>query len=189
MRASLDLAPVWLAEVARLIPEIQAGMPGRPRRHATRTSAVPNQPAWPQVASTAVHNPERVVPASPLADESRLWEAINQLLQQVSLRRRLILFLDDLQWADASTVSLLGYLVRHSASSGMLFVGTTRPAGTRPQAASTAVHNPEGVVPADAPSRLVLLMQALTREERLVRLVLGPLTPGDTSALAGKLSP
>jgi DNA-binding SARP family transcriptional activator len=137
VRASLDLAPVWLAEVARLIPEIQIGMPG-------------------------------LSPASPIADESRLWEGLNQLLQMVSRRCRLVLFLDDLHWADASTVSLLGYLVRRAASADTLFVGTQRPT--------------------EASSRLALLMQALTREERLARLVLLPLTLDDTNTLAAQLS-
>lgn len=83
--------------------------------------------------------------------------------------RRLVVFLDDLHWADASSVGLVGYLARRAASPALLLLGTTRPAEAR--------------------SRLAMLLQALTHEDRLARLAVSSLTEAETRAIAEQLSP
>jgi DNA-binding SARP family transcriptional activator len=148
--ARVGLPAIWLAEAARLLPELAAGQPG-------------------------------ARPAFQPADESRLWEGISQLLLALARRRPLALFLDDLHWADAATLALLGYLVRqgsaHSASptlqapqrAPIIFLAAARPAAPR--------------------SPLAALLSVLTREGRLRRIALARLSADDTLALAHHLSP
>jgi DNA-binding SARP family transcriptional activator len=138
LRANLNLSAVWLAELARLLPELASSLPD------------------PQLALRA-------------ADESRLWEGINQFLRALARQRPVIVFLDDLHWADAATLALLGYLVRQAVTGPIFFLATTRPVA--PQ------------------SPLATLLHALTREGRLARLALPRLLPGDIAALAGQLNP
>jgi DNA-binding SARP family transcriptional activator len=133
-----SLAPIWLAEIHRLVPEMT-------------------------LSSNVSQHTDAAV------GEYRLWEAVNQFLLALARRRPVIVFLDDLHWADASTLSLLGYLVRRAAGEPILFVAAARPVGSR--------------------SRLAALIRGLTRENLLVRLPLPPLQADDIALLAGCLSP
>lgn len=138
IRANLDIAPVWLGEILRLVPDLQAQMPD--------------------------------VPLSPTStDEARLWQSIYQFLQNLSLRRQVVLFLDDLHWADASTLGLIGYLARRLASSALLLIGTARP-----------VENH---------SRPGMLWKDLSYEGHLAVVSLSPLSEADSLAIVGTVSP
>jgi predicted ATPase len=138
LQRQLELAPIWLQEISRLLPELGA----TPLNHP-----VPRQ----------------------AADESRLWEAVWQFLQAVARHRRLLVALDDLQWADATTLGLLGYLIRQAAATNrpISFIAATRP--TLPR------------------SPLAILSETLVRENRLERLSLQPLTPADIADLSRHL--
>ncbi len=114
-------------------------------------------------------DPERATAAA--TDESRLWEGVFQLLLTVSRQAPLIMFIDDAQWADASTLSLLGYLARRAEAT---------------QAPLTVLL---AARPYTSRSPLAALLQALTREGRLVRVPLARLSPADLLALATHLSP
>lgn len=103
------------------------------------------------------------------ADESRLWEGINQLLLAVARQHPVTVFLDDLHWAEAATLGALGYLIRQRTTAPLVFLAASRP-----------------VVPR---SPLATLLQTLTREGRVVRLGLSRLDPGDIQAIASHLSP
>ena len=46
------------------------------------------------------------------AEQVLLWEAVYELLITISARTPLMIVLDDVQWADASSCELLGYLAR-----------------------------------------------------------------------------
>jgi tetratricopeptide (TPR) repeat protein len=129
---SPGLAPLWLAEVARLVPELGASYPGLPD-------------------------------VAPLQDQSRLWEGLRQLFVHLAGRGPLILFLDDLQWADNATIAWLGYLTRRSAAVPLFLIAAVR-------------------TPLD--SRLTALIQALQYENRLERLLLPPLNDLDNLTLA-----
>ncbi len=56
-----------------------------------------------------------------------LFEQFTRVLQLLALRHPLILVLDDLQWADAGSISLLFHLGRHLVGSRILVVGAYRP--------------------------------------------------------------
>jgi hypothetical protein len=58
--------------------------------------------------------------------EFHLFEATLQLLAQVCVERPLVVFLDDLQWADPSSLSLVDFLHRHAVHVPLLVVGTYR---------------------------------------------------------------
>ncbi len=56
----------------------------------------------------------------------QLFEAVTQFLVNASRARPLVLFLDDLQWADEATIQLLAYMNRNAASERILFLGSYR---------------------------------------------------------------
>jgi DNA-binding SARP family transcriptional activator len=72
--------------------------------------------------------PELSAPATADPEEARfrLQDSICTLLRNASARRPLMLFLDDLQWADKSTVLLLQFLARDIQGNRILLVGACR---------------------------------------------------------------
>ncbi|MDW8213185.1 MAG: AAA family ATPase [Roseiflexaceae bacterium] len=103
------------------------------------------------------------------ADEARLWEGVARLLIALACQKPLMLLFDDLQWADASSLSLLGYVVRRTEDAPLRLVATVR----------TTDHQ--------APLRV--LLNTLIREGRLERVLLRRLSVAETEALARALSP
>jgi DNA-binding SARP family transcriptional activator len=79
---------IWLSEAGRLVPDFN----------------------FPQPASISLSVSGSA--GDPPTGESRLWEGIFQLLQGLAGLTSIILFIDDLHWADKSTLGLLGYLLR-----------------------------------------------------------------------------
>ncbi len=71
---------------------------------------------------------ERRKTASAAADKTALFEQLTRVLRALARQHPLILVLDDLQWADAGTVSLLFHLGRHLRDRPILLVGAYRPA-------------------------------------------------------------
>jgi DNA-binding SARP family transcriptional activator len=147
LRQQINLPEVWLIELARLVPEINLDLTGD--RSPSR----------------------RAAPGSTIVDESRLWEGVHQFLVALSRLNSIVLFCDDVQWADASTLGLLGYLVRVTAASAhpIVFVAASRPIELRTLSGA--------------------LVQTLTREGRLLRVPLDRLSSSATAALAQQISP
>jgi DNA-binding SARP family transcriptional activator len=88
--------PEWLAEIARVLPEIRR-----------RFSHLPE----PSMANGA-------------AEGWRLFEGVAQLLLAISEESPLAVLVDDLQWCDADSCSLLHFLVRRLAESRILWCAT-----------------------------------------------------------------
>jgi DNA-binding SARP family transcriptional activator len=91
------VSPIWLAEVARLLPDIRA--------------LVPNLPA------------PAVLPAE--EERRRVFEAFTQFLSPPDARP-LILFMDDLHWADQTTLDWLAYMINRLRDHKVMLVGTYR---------------------------------------------------------------
>ncbi len=67
-----------------------------------------------------------LAPSSRDGTEGELVDVLARLLDRVSLERPILLGVEDLHWADASTRALFGYLVRALRTSRVLTVGTLR---------------------------------------------------------------
>jgi DNA-binding SARP family transcriptional activator len=89
---------VWLAELARLLPELTAAFPGLP----------PN------------------APLPPAHQHRRLFEGIARFVVHASQRQPLLLFLDDLHWADRPAIELLHYIARQVSGERVLLAGAFR---------------------------------------------------------------
>jgi tetratricopeptide (TPR) repeat protein len=62
-----------------------------------------------------------------VAEQSRIFEQYTAFVQRLSAQTPLILFLDDLQWADNASLGLLFHLGRRIESSRILILGAYRP--------------------------------------------------------------
>jgi DNA-binding SARP family transcriptional activator len=93
------LEDVWLAELSRLLPELQVRYPDLP---------TPTE--------------------DELIAKGRLFEAIAQLLNALAQRAPLVLLLDDLQWVDEASLDLLRYLGHSWREQGsrVLLLGAVR---------------------------------------------------------------
>jgi tetratricopeptide (TPR) repeat protein len=92
------LPDLWLAELARLIPELGVAYPALPLS----------------------------VPLDPELSRGRLAEAMHQWLRVLGRQRPVCLFLDDLQWIDHASLALLEYLLRHSSGLPLMILGAQR---------------------------------------------------------------
>jgi DNA-binding SARP family transcriptional activator len=139
------LSDLWLTELARLLPELSDRYPDLPAPSGEKSVA-----------------------------RNRLFEAVAHLGQALAARTPLVLFIDDVQWADAASLDVLHYLARRFAESETpaLLLLTLR-IGER------------GMRPALAEWRA-----GLERAVSLTRLPLSPLTSEDIlrqlQALGGK---
>ncbi len=128
------LSDRWLAELSRLLPELCDRYPDLP---------------------------------APLGDKSvarnRLFEAVARLLQALAARTLLVVFIDDVQWADAASLDVIHYLARRFAESAT------------PALLLLTLRMEERVPPGLAEWRT-----GMERSVSLTRLQPGPLTIEDT---------
>ncbi len=99
----------------------------------------------------------------------RLFDAVRQVI--AGGERPRLFIIDDLQWCDAETIELIGFVIRSQSTTPVLFVGTVRP---------------EEVVEDHA---LTVLTEALTRDRALTEMPLARLDQAATAALAARLRP
>jgi predicted ATPase len=97
------LKQVWLAEVARILPELSTEYPDLPHYE----------------------------PISEYGQRQRFFEALAQAI--LAVPQPLLLLIDDLQWCDQETLEWLHFLLRFDAAAHLLVVGTVRMEETDPR--------------------------------------------------------
>lgn len=94
---------------------------------ALRASAFPpGGTVWQTRLAELIERNRRAVPP-PSLNQIALFEQVTRVLQELAFRHPLLLLLDDLQWADSGSISLLFHLGRRLAGSRILIVGAYRP--------------------------------------------------------------
>jgi DNA-binding SARP family transcriptional activator len=88
--------PEWLAEVSRLVPELNRRFPGL----------------------------EPAPPAPGGLERLRLFEGIAQVFLALAAERPTVLLLDDLQWCDGESCALVNFLLRRLDGSPVIFLAT-----------------------------------------------------------------
>jgi len=132
---ALQISKVWLGEMSKLVPELGEIVPTLP------TS----------------------IPLDVAQERSRLFEGVTQFIIALSRQQPLVLFIDDLHWADRPTLQLLRYLTRNIARERVLLIGACR---------SEEIDEP-----------LTSMMRGLDRVGLLSRITLRRLTPDEVTLL------
>jgi DNA-binding CsgD family transcriptional regulator/tetratricopeptide (TPR) repeat protein len=145
LQAGLAYAPVVAALRGRLDEELMAGLPDLGRLLPDPRLPLP-QPG-----------------GDPALNRTRMFEAVLQLLRRMAARSPVMVFVDDLHWADDGTIELVHYLGNGAAGDPLVVIGTSR---TPP---------PE--------SRMADLAALVRRHERGTELALGPLTEAGIESL------
>jgi len=143
-RAPDDLLDdVWLSELSRILPELEERYPDLPPPTGDETAA-----------------------------KARLFEAVAELVVALAERKPIVLFVDDMQWADAATLDLLRYASRRWTEEGapVLLVMAAR------------AETPE------VRARLTGWQAGFSHDLPMRRVVLGPLTEDDTVRLLQSLA-
>ncbi len=113
--------------------------------------------------------PEARPPLSPGEERLRLFDSLARVLQRMASPHGLLVFLDDLHWADSGSLQLLHYLLRHLQRDRVLFLAAYRETEldrTHPLAEAIVEWN---------------------RSRRAVRLALGRLSSDETATLLASL--
>ncbi len=143
-------ADEWLSELTRLVPELREKRPAL--GSALRVQTV-------QERSGLIEAEQ---------ERNRLFEAVSRFLQSLAQVQPVAVFLDDLHWADPSSLALLAYLAHSLRRARLLVISTYRGAETTPALES--------------------LQQTLSRDGQISRLALQRLEPGEVAALAQTLT-
>jgi serine/threonine protein kinase len=151
------------AEAAALLPR-RAGLLAQVFPVLQRVEAVAEAPR----AAEDVLDPQEL--------RSRLFGALRELLSRLTDRHPLVLVIDDLQWADADSLALLGELVRPPESPLMLLVATVRTAeeSSGPSRREALAEHLRGEV-RHLPLGRMSDLEALQLTETLVRRAPGPI--------------
>lgn len=87
---------------------------------------VADQVGWPKKLEKLVQRKAALAGSASL-EQSRIFEQYTDVLRALAVKQPLLLALDDLQWADTSSISLLFHLSRRIGDSRILLVGAYRP--------------------------------------------------------------
>jgi predicted ATPase len=131
--------PVWLAEAARLLPELQDRVPQLPE---------PVEATRPQL-------------------QTRLFEALAQVMLGLTGPRPLLLCLDDLHWADETTLSWLQFIAPRLYGSGITLLATYR---------------------SDEAEPLEALLRTAQRSAKVTDIKLGPLSVEGIAEIIDRVS-
>lgn len=77
-------------------------------------------------AGAATIKQYKEIELEPIAKKEKLFDSVTHLIRRISTSQPILIVLDDLQWADPSSLGLLHYLARNVRSSRTLLVGIYR---------------------------------------------------------------
>jgi tetratricopeptide (TPR) repeat protein len=129
----------------------------------------------PEVIRMAPEAEEKLGPVTerpeltPGEERLRLFDSLARAFQRMTSPHGLLIFLDDLHWADSGTLQLLHYLLRHLRHDRVLFLVAYRE------------------VELDRTHPLAEAIVEWNRERRAVRLALGRLSQAETTAMLASL--
>ena len=106
---------------------------------------------------------------SPSEERLRMFDNAARFLQSLAAQRGLLVFIDDVHWADQGTLSLLHYLLRHLKNDRVLILGAYRE------------------IELDRTHPLASALVDWNRERLATRIALGRLSRADTGALLATL--
>jgi len=139
----------------------------------TARAAPPLAPVWREELARLLPELDAPLTKTPpvelLTGEARVWEAFHQMFRLLARKRRVIILLDEMHWADAATLGLLGYLAQRLDSDALTLLVTARPVASTTKAA--------------------ILIQTLEHTEKIARLELAALSPDELAIIARKLYP
>ncbi|MCK4757661.1 MAG: tetratricopeptide repeat protein [Thermoplasmata archaeon] len=102
--------------------------------------------------------------------QENLFDNILLGLQRASMEKPVLLFLDDLQWSDPTTLNLVHYLARNTRNNNVLILGTYRP--------EDIVEGPDG-----STHHLETSMQGMSREGLFEKIELKRLDAENTEKI------
>ena len=115
-------------------------------------------------------DPGDATPAPALQDERyRAHRAVRALLEQLAAAVPVVVLLDDLQWADDSSLELVAHMLRRPPRAPLLLAAAFRAGGLAPPVLGA--------------------FEAAGRDRRVVDVALAPLTAEEADALLGDLVP
>jgi DNA-binding SARP family transcriptional activator/class 3 adenylate cyclase len=106
-----------------------------------------------------------------LDSPNRLYDAVAAVLTHLSRERVTSVLIDDLQWLDEASASLLHFAIRHLESARVCFVATARSAELEESVAC------------------LRLLQSLRRDGRLAEITLGPMEMSTLAELTRPIAP
>ena len=124
----------------------------------------------PDLIPNTIEHSSHSTPTIPHEQERlHLWEAALGLIDAYSRIHPLLLVLDDLHWADDSSIELLTYLIHHLQDQSVLFIGISREGELSPQ------------------HKLRALLADLQREQAITFIHVQPLTNTQIGSLVAHL--
>jgi DNA-binding SARP family transcriptional activator len=139
----------WLSPLIQLLPELGERMPGP-------------------------HFPRRLPPTLEMeTTQPEFFESFTQVMMALAKRAPLVVFMDDLQWADSATLDLLQYAIRRSQASAarVLFLASLR---------SDALHPMNQPRQSGGPQGLSQWLESVGREAKPVHIELESLGERET---------
>ncbi len=140
---------IWLSPLSQLLPELRQ--------------------KFPHLSTSPVELPHSEADIS----QAQLYEPLVQCMLALAKQAPLVLFIDDLQWADSATLDLLHYAIRHwqDNAARILFLASLR---------SEALHPMTQPQQAGGPQGLSQWLEGVSREMTPVHIQLEPLGEGET---------
>ncbi|HSB89737.1 MAG TPA: protein kinase [Anaerolineales bacterium] len=120
-------------------------------------------------AEEKLGHPAARPPLTPSEERLRLFDSLARTFQRMAVPNGLLIFLDDLHWADSGTLQLLHYLLRHLRQDRVLILAAYRE------------------VELDRSHPLAEAIVEWNRERRPVRLALGRLSQDESASMLASL--